>query len=303
MKKEPLARNKILILRKLSVLEYDQAKFGLSEKEAILRYQKMGADTERILKSHDRQQKNFQNLMKFFPGSQIYKGEGLKKDLLKSSLLVIVFGGDNYFQYVSHFINNQLVLGINADPQTSEGALLNYQPKDIPHLFEIIKKGNYEIQEWTRLETILNNRKLKAQALSEVYVGCKERIAMSRYSLEINNSVEEHKDSGIIICTGSGSTGWYKSAASCAHETAPSFSKTNKEARFICSESYLGKMNKAKLFCGIIETNQVLTVSWFAHENGIISLDSKPRSGTNYILKRGSKLEVKISQTPLRVII
>lgn len=303
MKKQDLNPAKYIILRKLSVLEYDQAKYGLNEKEATLRYQKMGADTERILESHHRQQKNFQNLINFFPEGQIYKGENLKQDFFKSSPLVIVFGGDNYFQYVSHFIDNQLVLGINADPQTSEGALLNYQPKDIPLLWEKINKGNYKIQEWTRLETILNNKKLKAKAISEIYIGCSQRIAMSRYLLEYNQYREEHKDSGIIICTGSGSTGWFKSASSCAHQKTQSFSKTNKEARFVCSESYLGKMNKTKFINGSIKTNEVLAVTWFAHEDGIVSLDSKPRSGTNYTLRRGSKLEIKISQTPLRVII
>ncbi len=298
----PIDFAKLMIARKLSVLEYDQRKYGLTESEAIARYRALGADVERIQESHQRQLDNFKKITQFFPDAHLVVGETLTKNKVADIGLVISFGGDNYFQYLSHFLDKQLMVGMNADPVTSEGALLYFQPDNFGDLSSKLKSGNFQIEEWTRLKATANGNPVRALAVSEIYIGARERLAMSRYHLELDGQEEDHKDSGLLIATGAGSTGWYHSALSCQHQEAETFSKTTKEARFIETETFYGKLSSRLMTRGVLKPGEKLTVTWYAHERGILSIDSQPRFRLGYRLDRGTRVTIELADKPLLVV-
>lgn len=293
--------SKILIARKRSILEYDMQKYHRSEAEMLQRYQKMGMDIEKIKESHEKQLQSLKEIQKALPLATVVVGEFLTKKIVRKYQAVVSLGGDNLFLYAASFLINKPIIGINSDPSRSEGAILNFTPKNFSQLVPKLAQGTYKIEPWVRLKTTVNSKTLPCLAVGEVFIGAKERLITSRYSLEFDGKEEEHKDSGLLIATGTGSTGWYRSAASCCHQKAAKFSKSTPEARFISTETYYGSLTGRKLAQGTILPGQKIKITWFAHGKGVVSLDYSPQGRLHY-LNRGAQVTVEIADQPLLVI-
>lgn len=302
VKNRSLDLSEVVIARKLSILEYDMKRYRLNEQEVLKKYQQMGADKERIINSHQRQLKSLQLVKKYLPQSPIIVGKVVDPKIFKKTEVVVCLGGDNYFQYIASFLSKQLIVGVNADSKESEGSILYFDAPSLGSLISRLYRGDYQVEEWTRLQSTVNERKLTSLAASEIYIGAKNRLDMSRYSIKLGEIQEEHKDSGLIISTGVGSSGWYLAAISCGHNLGKPFSKTEKLARFICTETYHGKLNGKVLLKGSLSFGQKLEITWFAHGQGVVGVDSLPDSRFNY-LSRGSKVVIEVTDKPLRVVI
>jgi len=288
---------KIIVIPKLSKYELDMKCLNLSEKELIEKYENEGINIKRIINSHQRQKDALNKLKELLPEAEFIQREGLTKEIVKKADLIISFGGDNHFQYVSHFLNGKLILGINSDPVSSEGVLNNFTIESFKEKLNEIKKGNYKVENWTRLKVILNN-KVMGLAIDEVFIGESERKNMSRHIIKVNNNSEEQKNSGLIIATGAGSTGWYDSSCRYLFENGDKFPKDSEYAKFIATEPYRGKLNGSKLLHGILNKNETINVASLNDSGGIVSLDCLEE----YEFNRGAKVKIKIG-VPLKVII
>lgn len=281
------------------MFEYEMKKYGLTERELVKRYVNLGVDKDRILASHARQVESFQAVAGSLAIQSVFSGEVLKRNLIRSASLVLILGGDNYFQYVSHFIDNQPVLGINSDPESSEGALTYFSSRGFIRFLPDLLAGYYQLDDWTRLHASINGKNVSPDSVSEIYIGARQSVDMSRYILDNQGVKEEHKNSGLIIATGTGSSGWYDSVYRYAHQGSNGvFSKTSPFARFIVREPFSGRLTQNITSGGSLEKDATLSVSWLAHGDGIVSTDSK----INHSLKRGSRIDIKISDKPLRVV-
>ena len=141
-------------------------------------------------------------------------------------------------------------------------------------------RENYEIENWTRQDVILNG-KLIGRALNETAIGEDMNFTkMTRYNLKFNHREDYNENSGLIIVTGTGSTGW--------PNAFKQFSRKSKSFIFRtilpCEGREIGRDNYFK-------------IEYKGHE-GKVALDT-----VEYELPRDSILEVKVSQYPLRVII
>ena len=146
-------------------------------------------------------------------------------------------------------------------------------------------KGNYDIEEWTRQEVYLNKRFI-GRALNEVCIGEEMDFSkMAKYNINFwhckNVKRDYHENSGIIIATGTGSTGW------------PSLFKhmSRKEKSFIFSTILpaTGKLNRGM--------GEMFEINYVGHR-GKVAIDT-----VKYDFPRSSILEIKLSDYPLRVII
>lgn len=294
----------IVVARKLTVFEYEGKKEGINPTAGLERFKKLGSDGERILRSHLRQLKSFDEITSVLDNPQIIVGDEIDKGLFKPNSLVIALGGDNYFQHVAHFIDNQLILGINADPETSSGALLNFTADSFIDFLPRLQNREFNIDEWVRLQARINGQRVQFLATSEIYIGAYKSTDMSRYSLKYPNRLtklisntrrimekEEQKSSGIIVATASaGLTGWYKAAA---HITHSDDEKEANRAWFTVREPF-----KSKKTDGYLNPHEQLMITWLAHNNGMVNIDASDE----HEVKRGDTIEVRISDQPLRVV-
>jgi NAD kinase len=288
----------LLLARKLTDFEYTARKNNLTEAEAYRHFLKKGTDGEGIVSAHQRFNEALVRVCSYFKGGiPVIEGERLRKRDIRQRSRVLVLGGDDTFKGVSHFLTDQVVVGINSDPETSNGALLNFTAESLEGLVPCLEAGDCGYEEWTRLEASIDGKKLPRLAISEVFTGSRDRLKSSRFLLEKGGFAVRLSNSGILVATGTGSTGWYNGAASCEHGSSPVWERTAKEARFFTTEAFFGRLNARFPRSGILSGEDELILTNRSHSRGVVSIDSV----FNRVLPRGSAVSIKISDSSLRV--
>ncbi len=292
--------SRILISKKLSILEYEMKKTGKSQQELLDNYKKKGADWERILKSHQNQQRSLEKILRYFSNSKpaLIEGRQLTKKIAKKYSILISLGGDNHFLYVSHFLSDQYLIGVNSDPEFSEGLLNYFNADSFSKLLASLEKKELFSENWTRILVKKNGVKLRALAASEVYIGSRERMVISRYKIDVLGKSEVVKNSGLLVATGAGSGGWFHSATSCIHEEGKIYPKTVSNIYYFTTESFFGRIHKKNLFYGKLEGGQKIKLVSFSKYDSVISIDSR----VNYSFPRGTKVEIEIANQLLKVV-
>ena len=291
---------KIVVARKLTDIEFVMKKRLIDEQTAITRTLKKGTDGERTVSAHMRFKENLARLMVDLPEDiEPIIGETLSCELVRPASLLIAFGGDDFFKYASQFVDDGYFIGINGDSRTSNGALASFNVESFTHLLPKLALGEFSFEEWTRLVASIDGKEIPELALSEIFIGSAFRKRSSKYSLEYEDLKERLSNSGLLIATGTGSTGWYHAAASCEHREAEVFSRTADEARFYTTEAFFGRLNASFPRRGSIRFGENLAVTNTSHFPEILSIDSV----SDYQFKRGMTARVTISGSPLKVIV
>ncbi len=205
--------------------------------------------------------------------------------------LIITLGGDGTFVESANRIDTSMILGVNSDPKTSEGALTSFDITEL-HMLEDILEGNFNIIERQRADVWLNNNLLGEHSTNDIYIGAEYAFHSSRYIISYNGQTEEHRSSGVIISTGTGSAAWFKSAG------GEEFSYTEKKLRFIVREPYIGKrIFMPTILKGEIHSDEKIRFESTRDYGGVLSIGFK-----NYDFNRGDIAEIKVSDKPLKVL-
>lgn len=206
--------------------------------------------------------------------------------------LAINVGGDGTFIRTASFMKDQLILGINSEPENSEGALTSINEDEITFLEEILA-GKFKTIERDRIALIVDDKNIPESVLNEVYVGAEHQFHTSRYKIKMNSHEEEQRSSGILITTGSGSSAWYKSAG------GKPFEYNSKKLKYKVREPFISRIFRPKLIEGEIDLHDEILIVSKRHAEQIIALDS------NKIYPFGfdSTLKIKLSKHPLKVIV
>lgn len=287
---------KILIIPKRSKYQLDMHLLNLTSEQLLKKYLLEGVNINTILESHKAQIEGLEKLKKYFAPNQFIYRDLLTKEKLLEYELIISYGGDNHYKYVSHFIENQLLLGINSDPKRSEGALTSITSEEIDEFIPKILADNYEINNWTRIKFQINDK--IGFATTEIYLGEKYRKYMSRHIITYEGNEEEQKCSGIVIATGSGSTGWFDSSVRYLSPKGSYFGNQEQLAKFIVTEPYRGKLNGSTILCGNIKKGAELKIQSLNDSNGLLITDSIEE----YAFPRGTIATIKVHDIPIKVI-
>lgn len=294
----------IVIVPKKSKYDFDKKTYGMDDEELLQKYEKEGVDVGRILQSHEAQQKVINSLHRFFP-QELYPGAFIQEELateqVKDKNLIIAVGGDNHLMYVSHFLDDQLLIGINSDPKRSEGALINHDVYDVEIFLKKIEKGDYKVEEWTRLQAMVDGYPA-SKATGDYFLGERARKNMSHHIMEWKGKEEEQKCSGLLVATGAGSSGWYSSEHPFRYYSLLKeyirFPKTDKQAKFLVTSPYEGKLTRPKLTLGVLEEGDELIIHSLNDKKGILS----PDSFHEHPFPRGATARISIHPQPLRVV-
>ena len=133
----------------------------------------------------------------------------LTRALVKNKDLVIAVGGDGTFLRTSHFVEDEIMLGVNSDPKNKIGFLMSATKKDFQEKFQNILSKKYKIMKLNRIQGMVGKTKTEP-ALNELFFGRGESYQTARYEIKIKNMKESQKSSGVIIATAAGSNAWIK---------------------------------------------------------------------------------------------
>ncbi len=297
------------IAAKHSKLEWDAYRLGISTEEVLERYKQQSMDIDKIVGSHQRQKESIEaicgQLPDVLPVDMIALQE---KKIEKPNLdMLIAIGGDNFFQICSHYFPEAYLVGVNADPQTSKGALLHFDYATLLPRLKDIAAGNFPQEEWTRVSTTLNGTRLE-DAPCTVSLSIKATDMMSRYQLGYNGETEEQKSTGILVVSGAGSSNgaWYRNAGLYLpmitsglfpFKTAE-FSRTEKALRTLTREPMGGEDTLYRWLNMTIKEREELSLVYWSADPSELSLDSVAR----YEVKEGDRLTFRVSEKGLKVV-
>lgn len=217
----------------------------------------------------------------------------LSKKQFKNKEMVIAIGGDGTFLRTSHFVDNQLLLGVNSDPKNKEGFFMKFDKKNFELEFKKVIEDKLTIRKFSRLEAWINDKKIGTYALNEFYIGSRKSYHSAKYIIKVGNKKEIQKSSGVLVTTPAGSYSWAKS---CCGKSLP---LNSKNFQFMVREPYEGKIFKNyKLIYGILNKNQhVEIISEML--DGVIVADSVSKE---FNFKEGSEATIRLSNKKIRII-
>ena len=300
---------KIGIAAKLSKLGWDMHRLAISREEAIGRYTAESMDVARILQSDERQNQNIEKIVNKVPDAEIVDIILIKEGKKRTPDLdmVLVMGGDNFFQLCSHYFPDAYLVGVNSDPLTSHGALLNFTSESLESNIDRLLHNDFKVEYWTRIATTLNGAQVEDTTCT-LSLSIKATDMVSRYLLQYRDKQEEQKATGILLVTGAGSgdRAWYRNAglylpmikSGLYPEITTEFPKTERIIKTLTREPMDGTHCQYKWLNKTIKPNEKLRLIYWANDVSELSIDSIKR----YDIKQGDVLSFKVSEKPLKVI-
>ena len=136
-------------------------------------------------------------------------------------------------------------------------------------------------------------------ALNEVYVGHRTHQS-SRYRIGFGKKEERHSSSGLIVCTGTGSTGWAKSVALKREGCSPLPSPLSKELTFLVREPWPSVVTGTDLRDGKFAPGEALTLTSEMNDGGVVFGDGIEQDSLE--LPYGQVLTVRAAPVALRLV-
>lgn len=135
--------------------------------------------------------------------------DDLDRFLFEPEDIVVALGQDGLVANAAKYLSGQLVLGIDPDPGANAGVLVRHAPEAAAGLFSAAVSSRRVVEERTLVECALDDWQ-RLLALNEVFLGHRSHQT-ARYRLRSGDREERQMSSGVIVATGTGSTGWARS--------------------------------------------------------------------------------------------
>ncbi len=176
--------------------------------------QKKHVSTKNWKTVYDKHQETMEGVLRTLSLLGITTDTLFRGDLKKvgSYDLVVTIGGDGTFLDVSHYLTDQLLLGVNAAPLESTGALCRARLDNFLSLMIDLITGKLKPRIVPRLQVKVGKKEIPYPALNEVLFAHQSPAGTSRYLISFGKKTEEHKSSGIWVSTSIGSTAAIRSA-------------------------------------------------------------------------------------------
>ncbi len=206
-----LTENKIVLITRRTRLDELIARFNTAG-QAKFYVEHLGADFSDYVAEHKRY------LEAKATAEAVLRSVGRLQPLDRSFLpnfifgkddTVVVLGQDGLVANTVKYRPTQLVVGVNPDPERWDGVLTPFKVSDLRMVVPEVFAGKRRVQEVSMAKTLLNDGQV-LYAVNDFFVGVKSHVS-ARYIIKVGRAQEQHSSSGIIVSTGLGSTGWFKS--------------------------------------------------------------------------------------------
>ena len=132
--------------------------------------------------------------------------------------IVVAVGQDGLVANLAKYLDGQLVIGINPEPLRNPGVLVRHPPAACAGLLGLAafdgggKPGANARAERLTMVTAETDDGQRLTGLNEIYLG-QPTHQTARYTLRLpDGRTEAQASSGLIVSTGTGATGWCRSA-------------------------------------------------------------------------------------------
>lgn len=279
--------NKIILIIRNTRLDDLIVRFNtLSQAQFYVEH--LGADFSDYLQEHQNYYttaQNAQQQLQTLGRVQTVHRQFLPNFVFAPQDIVVVLGQDGLVANTLKYLDSQPVIGINPDPQRWVGVLLPFQIHDLTKIVKEVFAHKRQLAKVTIAQAQLNDGQV-LYAVNDLFIGQKTHSS-ARYLIQHNQQQEKHSSSGVIISTGMGATGWFKSLLSGAQgitqawlgqetspvTTDPDFKWDSDYLYFTVREPFPSTQSAANLIFGKITPQQPLSLVSQMPENGVIFSD------------------------------
>lgn len=280
--------DKLVLVTQKTALEELVERFNTPE-QARFYIEHMGGDFGEYKAAHDIYHSSLAYLKAGIPKGlrhQIIERGFLPNFLFGESDMVACLGRDGLVVNTAKYLNGQPLIGFNPDKSRIDGVLLPFVPWASQAILPLVAKGTFAAKAVTMAKASLNDGQT-LYAVNDLFIGPKSHTS-ARYTLELDRTVETQSSSGIIVSTGAGSTGWFRSVLAGAVGVASAFVKDKKlrQARemyqfdseeemlyFSVREPFVSNTSMAEMVFGRIKGETKLVITSQMPRGGVIFSD------------------------------
>ena len=195
--------------------------------------------------------------------------------------IVIAVGQDGLVANVMKYLDRQPLIGINPDPARWDGILLPFEAGQAEAVLAKTVAGNHAAKMITMAQAITKDGQCML-AVNDLFIGQRTHVS-ARYDITWNRRTEHQSSSGIIVSTGLGSIGWYRSvitqAAGIAHAflgkefSASRLSWEDDRLTFVVREPFPSRSTRTDIVFGEIAGKDDFRILSQMSGNGVIFSD------------------------------
>jgi NAD kinase len=212
--------------------------------------------------------------------------------------IVIAVGQDGLVANVSKYLSGQPVIGVNPDPMQYDGVLVRFAPEDMADLLPAVGDGQLPTENLTMADARLEDG-TRLRALNEIFVGHRSHQS-ARYEILANGQQELHSSSGVIVATGTGSSGWARSIMEATGAHIP-LAREEKALCFFVREAFPSVATGTSIRSGRIDEPGNLVITSRMNEGGVIFADGIEQ---HYVpFDWGQRVELRAADVALNLVV
>jgi NAD kinase len=204
-----------------------------------------------------------------------------------TSDLVVTLGPDGLVVNTAKYLTDQPLLALNPDPERIDGVLIPFPVAEAGVALPNALAFCLPLRSITMAEATLNDGR-SILAVNDLFIGQKTHLS-ARYVLTHEGLEESQSSSGIIVSTGAGSTGWYRSILAGATGLIQTlvdddeaiiqakdqyrFDPESESLVFNVREPFASRTSGAEIVHGVITPDSPLTIISRMPRNGVIFSD------------------------------
>jgi len=127
--------------------------------------------------------------------------------------IILAVGQDGLVANIAKYLDGQIVIGVNPEPARNPGILVPHPPRAVSGLLATAAgpRACDHVEQRAMVKAVTDDGQQLA-ALNEIYIG-QASHQTARYTLTLaSGQAERQASSGLIVSTGTGATGWCRSA-------------------------------------------------------------------------------------------
>lgn len=276
---------KVVIVTRKTQLEELIEQYGTRDQAAFI-LERRGHSIHDVLDAHHRYTHSLALLKSALPSTvrqQVIERRFLPNFLFGPHDLIITLGQDGVVVNTAKYLQQQPVLAFNPDPGRIDGVLIPFKMDHVQEVVVTALAGKLHSKSITLARAELDDGQT-LEAVNDLFIGIQSH-ASARYQIAFKKKKEEQSSSGIIVSTGAGSTGWYRSIITGAHGIAQHsrgslnfqdkyrFAVDARELRFNVREPFISQTSQAELISGKVTERETLEVVSRMPQQGIIFSD------------------------------
>jgi len=223
----------------------------------------------------------------------------------------VVVGQDGLVANVAKYLDGQLTLGVNPDPERYDGVLCRHAPAtteeflhwhrqwlDDPVSAESASNA-FVIEPRTMAEAKREDGQT-LRALNEIFVGHQTHQS-ARYQISHQERHERHSSSGLICTTGTGATGWARSISEQRGLEHLLPSPTDPRLAFFVREPFPSVWTETGVQHGTIDRDASLRLESEMGEGGVLFADGIESDWLEFVA--GQSVEIRASDQALHLVV